>query len=262
MWLRPRSTNAFAIATNGSKMPLESDSHTNTTCLGRGALTIFDYECPVNVQECDPALDAKEYHTVSGALAYIQSYTGVRYHLIIHQAVHMPDLGHHLLCPMQCRANAVQVNDCPCIYCKNPTEESQAMMAQDEYGDTVNLPFFLSGVTSHVNVESLSRDELERHVCPWITLTNANQTWDPSASTCGDQENAMLDYKGENFHPNSTVRGPLMVVNLVCMSIYEDAADILSDDNFAAVIQHHVNISHVNMTHVNENTHPNVPEVS
>ena len=135
------------------------------------------------------------------------------------------------------------------------------MVAQDEYGNSVILPFFLSGVTSHVHVEPLSRDEYECHNCPQITLTNTNQTWDPSATTFEDQENATLDYKGEIVHPNPTARGPLIVVNSVCMSTCEDAADILSDDNFAAVLQHHVNISHANMTHVNENTHPNVPEV-
>ena len=63
-----------AIATNGNETTLESDSHADTTYLGRGALTIFDYDCPVNVQGYDPSLGAKEYRTVSGALAYTPLY--------------------------------------------------------------------------------------------------------------------------------------------------------------------------------------------
>ena len=171
-------------------MTLELDSHANTTFLGRGALTIFDNELPVNVQEYDPALGAKEYRTVSGVLASIQPFTGVRYHLIINKAVHMPDLKHHLLFTMQYRADNVQVNDYPGMYYKDPTEESHDIVTQDDNDENVILPFFLSGMTSHINVESPSRDEFELHRCPRTTLTNADLTWDPSATIYEDQENA------------------------------------------------------------------------
>ena len=59
----------------------------------------------------------------------------------------MPNLDHHLLCPMQLRANGVAVNDCPRMYCKDPNEESHAIVAADENGDNVILPFYLRGVT-------------------------------------------------------------------------------------------------------------------
>ena len=65
-----------------------------------GSLNIFDYGQPVNVQQYNPALGAKQFSTVSGGLAYTHPFTGLRYHLIIHQAIHMPDLEHHVLCPM------------------------------------------------------------------------------------------------------------------------------------------------------------------
>ena len=38
-----------------------------------------------------------------------------------------------------------------------------------------------------------------------------------------------------------------MVINSVCMSTCKDASDILSDDNFANVLQSNVKISHVNI---------------
>ena len=50
---------------------------------------------------------------------------------------------HHLLCPMQLRAHGVAVNDCPRIYCKDPAEDSHAIVATDEYGDEVILSFYL-----------------------------------------------------------------------------------------------------------------------
>ena len=70
-----------------------------------GVLKIYDYNCPVNVQGYDPSLGAKQYSTISGALAYVNPFTGLKYHLIFHQAIHMPDLYHHLLCP----CNVVQM---------------------------------------------------------------------------------------------------------------------------------------------------------
>ena len=108
----------------------------------------------------------------------------------------MPELQHHLLCPIQCCVNGVQVNNCPHIYCNNPTEESNAIVTQDECGEDDIFPFFLSGVTSHLNAEPLSPNKFEIHCCPQITLTNANITWDPNNTIYEDQENATLDYTG------------------------------------------------------------------
>ena len=78
-----------------------------------GGLVLFDYYCPVNVQGYDPALEAKQYQTVSGGLAYTHHFTGLGYHLGIQQAIHAPDLGHQVLCPMQCLASLTIVNGCP-----------------------------------------------------------------------------------------------------------------------------------------------------
>ena len=81
---------------------LELDSHADTCVLGRDALILLDYERPVNVQGYDPTLGSTTYATVSGVLAYDDPVTGEVYHLVINQAIHIPHLNHHLLCPMQC----------------------------------------------------------------------------------------------------------------------------------------------------------------
>ena len=74
----------------------------------------------------------------------------------------------------------------------------------------------------------------------------------------------MLIYKGDIFCPDVTSRGPLifinyvcMFINSVCMSTYEEAADILSNDNSANVLQSNVNVSHINVIKPN-----NVSQVS
>ncbi len=82
---------------------LELDSHADTCVLGCDALILLDYYRPVIVEGYDPSLGTKTYATtVSRALAYDDPVTSKVYHLVINQAIHIPHLDHHLLCPMQC----------------------------------------------------------------------------------------------------------------------------------------------------------------
>ena len=62
----------------------------------------------------------------------------------------------------------------------------------------------------------------------------------------------MLNYKGNIARQDVTARGPFMVINSVYISTYEDAADILSDENFANVLQSNANISQVNIMKPNK----------
>ena len=64
-----------------------------------------EYESPVHVQGCEPTLGTKTYHTISEALLYDNPSTGRTYHIVIQQDVEIPDVKHHMLCPMQVRTN-------------------------------------------------------------------------------------------------------------------------------------------------------------
>ena len=88
------------IESNSNEITFELDLHADTTCLGGGALKLFNYNCPVNIHGYDPTLGMRQYQTISGAVAYDHLHTGRQYHLIVHQAIHMPDLEHRLLCPI------------------------------------------------------------------------------------------------------------------------------------------------------------------
>ena len=100
----------------------------------------------------------------------------------------MSELRHHLLCPMQCQENGVNINTCPRIYCNDPNQESHAIVTEYEYGDNVILPFFLNGATSHLNVDTLICDEFEAHDCPRPTFNHRDMTWDPSTTIYEDQK--------------------------------------------------------------------------
>ena len=157
----------------------------------------------------------------------------------------MPELDHHLLCPMQCRVNDVDVNECPRMYCNEPTGESHAIVAYDDNDEKVVIPFFLKGVTSLFNTYPIEADEFDNHMCPRIELTSAQLTWDPSSTILEDQENQTIDYKGEIVRPGMRERKPLMAINQLTTSTCADAVDVMSKDNFVEALESNVNVSHV-----------------
>ena len=233
------------VPCNALVTTLEADIHADITCLGGGVLKIYNYKFSVNVQGYEPSLGAKQYSTISGALAHVNPSTGLKYHLIVHQAIHMPDLDHHLLCPMQFCANRVVINECPRMYCREPTQESHDIVTMDENGASVVLPFFLIGVTSHLTVMPLTHDEFEHHGCTRIELTSRYLTWDLSTDIYEDQENVMMDFQGDIVRPGIIDRGHIMVINSVTVSTCLDSDDVLSDENFVNVLQSSFNVSHV-----------------
>jgi hypothetical protein len=96
---------------NALETSLELDSHADMTVLGAGALIMQSYDQPVEVVGYDPQQGSQTFETVSGILAFDHPRDGQVYHLVFHQTIHMPQLDHHLLCPMQCCVNDVTVND-------------------------------------------------------------------------------------------------------------------------------------------------------
>ena len=109
-----RNVNDLTTKLNPHGMTtLELDSHADACVFGRDCLVILDYDRPVQVVGYDPALGAKTYRTVSGVVAHDNPATGEVFHLVINQAIYIPHLDHHLLCPMQCRVNDVTINETP-----------------------------------------------------------------------------------------------------------------------------------------------------
>ena len=85
-----------------------------------------------HIQGYNPALGTKTYYTISRDLLYNHPYTGRTYHIVIHQAVEIPDLKHSILCPMQVLTNSVTLNNCPRLLTGHQTEETYATIDDDE----------------------------------------------------------------------------------------------------------------------------------
>ncbi len=225
---------------------LELDSHAGTCVLGHDASIILDYNRPVSVVGYDESFGSKTYQTVSGVFAYDDPQTGRMLHLIINQAIHIPHLDHHLLCPMQCRVNDVIVNNLPKFLATDPTDQMHALTLTkpDNPLQPVILQLILRGVTSLLNVRSTTINEFNSHDYLRLHLTSETLTWDPTTDLYEQQEHAMMDYSG-NIVGDAAVRGPKLILNEI-QSLTTDLADLTHDCNFHQVLTSHVLVSSIN----------------
>jgi hypothetical protein len=168
-------------------------------------------------------------------------------HLIINQAIHIPHLDHHLLCPMQCRMNDVTVNNLPKFLAANPTDQTHALTINDPNNplQPVILPLTLRGVTSLLKVRTVTIDEFNSQDYPRLHLPSETLIWDPTTILYEQQENAMMDYSG-NVIPDADARGqvPTLIVNEL-QSLTTYMADMMHNCNFHQVLTSHVVVSSI-----------------
>lgn len=229
-----------SATSNIRETTLELDSHADTFVLGAGALVINNYNRPVNVISYDPAQGGTQYDTVSGVLGYRHP-EGQIYHVVVHQAISIPHLDHHLACPMQARVNDVIINDLPTFLSSTPTDDSHSIVVPDpdDPRHSLALPLELKGVTSCLPVFDITEEDWNSGDFPIIELTNENLTWDPNNPTYEEQERATRDYRGKVIFRDENTP-PKMVINAISShSPTQDVADVTSDDNFADVLEYH-----------------------
>jgi hypothetical protein len=204
----------FAIKSNDPtyETTLELDSHADTCVLGQHALITLDHNRPVAVMGYDESLSTKTYKTVSGVVAYTNPKTGRTLHLIINQAIHVPHLDHHLLCPIQWRV--VIVDETPKFLAIKPTDQTHALTVPnpDDPLQTLTLPLSLRGVTWLLHLRNVAADDFYNDDIPRIDLTLENLTWDPSTTLYEEQENGMTDHSGAIVR-DAAVRGPDLVIS-------------------------------------------------
>ena len=146
--IKPRRLST--LKSNTRETSLEIDSHADNCCVVKYALVICDYDRPVIVSGYDPELVSRDFKAVSAVLDYTNPLTGHIYHLVIHQAIQIPNLDHHLLCPIQCRVNDITINNVSNFLMKTPTQDSHSIVAHDVDNPLTPLviPLYIHGVTS------------------------------------------------------------------------------------------------------------------
>jgi hypothetical protein len=106
-------------------------------------------------------------------VTYDDPQTGRTLHLVIHQAIHIPHLDHHLLCPMQCCVNDVIINNLPKFLASDPTDQTHALTIKDPNNplQPVILPLILRGVTLLLYVRPVTINEFNSLDHPRLHLT-------------------------------------------------------------------------------------------
>ncbi len=225
---------------------LELGSHADTCILDPDALILLDYDRPVIVEGYDLSLSTKTYATVSRALAYDDPVTGKVYHLAINQAIHIPHLDHHLLCPMQCQVNDLIVDNMPKFLTSDPTDHMHVLTIIDPHQptQTVILRLALQGVTSLLNVRGIMLDEWSSDAFKQLHLSLETLTWDPSTTLYEEQEAA--NYSGCVVMTTRPLMGHInhLVINWLS-SLTTDHADVADDENFYDVLASHVEVSSI-----------------
>ena len=156
------------------------DSHADQCMLGYKTLVVNDFDKPINIVGYDPKGPVTaSLRTITGALAYDCPETGDTSILVVHQAIHNPELEHNLLSPLQMRLNDVMVNDIPKFMTETPTERDHAIIVSDpETNDELIIPLTIRGVTSTFPTRKPTLEEY--NTCPKFTLTYDSPEYEPS----------------------------------------------------------------------------------
>ena len=129
-------------------------SHADTCVVGDNCLVIHDHDRPVKVYSYDPKDDYKSANTVDATVGYQDPWHGQRFILIINQPICIDGLVNHLLCPMQCLLNGMQISEVSKFLAQNPSETTHAIELVDplDAAHPLIIPHQLSGVTSYFDV--------------------------------------------------------------------------------------------------------------
>ena len=100
---------------------------------------------------------------------------------------------------MKCQVNDVVMNDCPKFLDPNLTEFSHLLIAPNplDQDDPLVIPLSLDGVSSVFPVRAPTREEFLSGDFPRVDMTSEDLTWDPGTTSYEEQEDAMIDHKGE-----------------------------------------------------------------
>jgi hypothetical protein len=188
---------------------MDLDTHADNTVLGDSCLLIHDTGWKVDVSGFSTALGPIELPIVSGAFAYDHPTTGKVYILVFHQAIYCCQMENHLICPMQCRVNGVDINDMPKMCVPNLDDSTHSIEVADPLDPdaTLHIPFILQGVTSCFCVRNPSTVEFEDDNIPKLDMMYESPEWDPGDFHWATQEASTMDSRGRVHDLDEVIAG-------------------------------------------------------
>eukprot|EP00957_Ditylum_brightwellii_P113116 8626987-Ditylum_brightwellii.AAC.1 len=105
----------------GTESRTELDSHANMSVVGKHALILSHTGCVADVNPFTPDYKSMRVPIVHAALKYDCPYTGKASILVVHNALHVPNMENNLVPSFMMREVGLQVSDTPKIHMKGPT---------------------------------------------------------------------------------------------------------------------------------------------
>ena len=185
-----------------NKATSELDSHANMIVVGRQA-TIFSKtgKCADVRPFSSDCSKLESVPIVDAAIAYDCPYTMQTYILTVNNALHVPNMPHNLIPPFIMREAGLLVNDVPRIHTNagDLNNETHCIVAKEEVnGEDLKIPLKLDGIFSYFETRKLTDDEVEAcEYIPTVSLSSDSDKWDPYDPSYANQEDSMIDYRGD-----------------------------------------------------------------
>ena len=161
--------------------------------LGKSAVIIKKTDRRVSVRGfADEIGKTISVPVVDGVLAYDCEFTGETVLMIIRNALHVPSMNNHLIPPFMMRLAGLDVNECAKFLAKKPNISHHSVYFPEKER---RIPLSITGITSYIPSRSPTGQELDE--LEILELTPQVDQWDPHSHTYRNQEDSMLDYKGE-----------------------------------------------------------------
>jgi hypothetical protein len=178
-----------AALTHSNFTRTDLDLHADSPCLGSNAIIIYETLRTANMSAFINSVRRKsQVPIVHGSLAYDCPYTFV---LLVHHALHFPEMDHNLIPPFQMRVNGVMINECPKFPSPRPTDETHSLYFPS---DDISLPLSVIGSTSFLHTRKPTHYKYENK--QQLELTGEAPEWNLHSVDFAAQEENMVDDYG------------------------------------------------------------------
>ena len=192
---------------------IELDSHADSPVVGRSAFVIEKLGRKVKVAGFSDALgEPLLVDVVNAAVVYDCVMTGRSYVMILRNALHIPSMEECLIHPIMMRLRGIEVDECPKFLSKTPSVCNHSIYFPDQ---DLRIPLMLDGIISCLPCRTPDREELMS--LDILELTPDLPSWNPHTHLYKEQEDAMVDFRGQ---VKDTARRTF-VISSVCSIIDE-----------------------------------------
>ena len=173
---------------------IELDSHADSPVVGKHSQILHRTGRRVKVSGFTDQLgDPIPVDVVDAAMIYDCEYSGKSYIMIIRNALYLKQMETTLIPPFMMRVAGIEIDECPKFLARDPSIKNHSIYFPE---DEIRIPMKLYGIISYIPARLPSTEELEGDI-ESLELTPQTDHWDPHDECYQQQEDSMMNYKGE-----------------------------------------------------------------